>query len=101
MSPTTATAANTTASACASAPWALSFEATICVVITRKLPPKMYGAEKEASEVIKVRSAAPAKAGRRSGRVTRASVRSRPAPRIAAASSIAASSRVSAARLKR
>ena len=43
----------------------LSFEATICVVITRKLPPKTYGALKEASDVMKVRSAAPRQGGRR------------------------------------
>ena len=40
-----------------------NFEATICVVITRKLPPKTYGAQKDASDVMKVSSAAPERAG--------------------------------------
>jgi hypothetical protein len=61
-------------------------EKTICVVITRKVPPKRYGAEKEESDVMKVRSAAPASAGRRSGSVTRARMRPGPAPSEAAAS---------------
>ena len=37
--------------------------ATICVVITLKPPPKMYGALKEPSEVMNVSSAAPPMAG--------------------------------------
>ena len=45
--------------------------ATICVVITRKPPPKMYGALNEASDVMNVSSAAPASAGRSSGSITR------------------------------
>ena len=60
--------------------------ATICVVITRKPPPKMYGALNEASEVMKVSSAAPTRLGRSSGRTTRVKVRILPAPRLAAAS---------------
>jgi hypothetical protein len=36
---------------------------TICVVITRNPPPKMYGALNEANDVKKVRSAAPPSAG--------------------------------------
>jgi hypothetical protein len=41
----------------------LSRVETIWVVITRKPPPKMYGALNEASAVMKVSSAAPARAG--------------------------------------
>jgi hypothetical protein len=63
-----------------------SREKRICVVSTRNVPPKRYGAEKEESDVRKVRSAAPASAGRRSGTVTRQSVRTGPAPSAAAAS---------------
>ena len=63
-----------------------NFEATICVVMTRKLPPKTYGALNEASEVMNVSSAAPVRTGPRRGSVTRRAVRARPDPRLAAAS---------------
>ena len=76
-------------------------EARIWVVITRNEPPKMYGAENEPRAVRKVRIAAAASAGASPGRTTRVSVRQRPAPREAAASSCAPSKRASAARVKR
>jgi hypothetical protein len=79
----------------------LSRVETIWVGITRKPPPKMYGALKDPSEVMKVRSPAPASAGLRCGSTTLRSVRHRPAPRLAAASSCDPSSETSAARTRR
>ena len=70
----------------------LSRVATICVVMTRKPPPKRYGALNEPSDVMNVSSAAPPIAGRSCGRTTRRNGRHRPAPRLAAASSSDASS---------
>ena len=96
-----ATAASVTVSTIAAGMSPFSFDATICVVITRNPPPKTYGAENEASDVMNVRSAAPVRAGRRSGSVTRVSTVLGRAPRPAAASRSAASSRASPARVKR
>ena len=78
-----------------------SFVATICVVITRKPPPKMYGALNEPREVMNVRIAAPASEGRSNGTTTRHSVPLRSAPSACAASSMETSSRASPARVNR
>ena len=65
----------------------LSFDTRICVASTRAPPPKMYGAEKEPSALMKTSSIAPASDGVSSGSVTRRSASARDAPSPAAASS--------------
>ena len=99
--PSSAIAVSIAVSSMASARSPLRRVLTICVVITRKPPPKTYGALNEASAVMKVSSAAPTSEGRSSGSVTRRNVSNGPAPSEAAASSVAASSFVRPARVKR
>ena len=81
-----AAAARTTVSTIAIGRSPFRRDTRICVVMTRNVPPSRYGAEKEPSEVMKVKSAAPASAGKSSGSVTRTSVRRGEAPSAAAPS---------------
>ncbi len=100
-SPATATTASARVSTIASGRSPFSLVATICVVMTRKPPPKTYGALNEPSEVRNVSMAAPTREGRTSGKTTRRIVAQRPAPSAWAASSIDTSSLASPARVNR
>jgi len=101
QAPIAATSASATVSTIASGRSPFSFVATICVVITRNPPPKMYGALNEPSAVMNVNMAAPMSDGRKSGTITRRKVARRLAPSAWAASSIETSSLASPARVKR
>ena len=100
-SPATATSASATVSTIASGKSPFNFVATICVVITRNPPPKMYGALNEPSAVMNVSIAAPTSEGRRRGMITRRTVARVEAPNACAASSMETSSLARPARVNR